>query len=168
MYRHQLTGYFVAILAGFSFGSIPVIIALLRDVGVSITEQAFLRLFLGGIAGILLLIFYLVQNKGEFKASLTIKVQQSYILQGLVFTLAILVYIGSIILETPVGEAALLIQIHPLITLILGAFFLREEVNRQKIVALLLAFIGLIILTQPWEWQSFLTSFVGDLLASFF
>ena len=94
MRRHQLTGYFVTILAGFSFGSIPVIIALLRDVGVSITEQAFLRLFLGGMAGIIVLIFYYINNKEKFMPSLVKNVQITYIWQGLVFTLAIIVSIS--------------------------------------------------------------------------
>jgi drug/metabolite transporter (DMT)-like permease len=166
VYRHQITGYFVAILAGFSFGSIPVIIALLRDVGASITEQAFLRLFLGGIAGFVVLLLYYMNSKEKNKPSLTKDIQKTYIWQGLVFTVAIIMYIGSIMLETPVGEAALLIQIHPFVTLILGTILLKEEINRWKIISLILAFLGLIILTQPWEWQSFLTSLPGEILAS--
>ncbi len=166
MQRQVLIGYFVTILAGLSFGGIPIIVALLRDAGTSFTEQAFLRLFLGGMAGVLILLLYLIQRKDNFRASLTKNAQQSYIWQGLVFTIAIIVYIGSIILETPVGEAALLIQIHPLITLILGALLLKEEINQRKIVAIIFAFLGMIILTQPWEWQFFLTTIVGDLLAS--
>ena len=161
-----MKGYFVTILAGISFGGIPVIVALLRDADASIAEQAFLRLFLGGIVGFSLLIACQTRNKDIIKSSLTKTVQKSYFWQGSVFTFAILVYIGSIILETPVGEAALLIQIHPLITLILGALLLKEEISSRKIVALLLALIGMILLTTPWEWESFLSSILGDILAT--
>ncbi|MHA1443372.1 MAG: DMT family transporter [Candidatus Hodarchaeales archaeon] len=159
-------GYIAAVFGGISFGSIPIITALLRDVNVSVTEQTFLRLFLGGIISLFVLITYWIVRNDEFKVSLARNIQKTYFWQGLIFVLAILAYIGSIVLETPVGEASFLVQIHPVITLIFGVLILKEEINRRKITSLFLALFGLIILTRPWEWQSFLTSFVGDLLAA--
>ena len=165
--KNQLNpGYIAAVLGGISFGSIPIIAALLRDVNVSVTEQTFLRLFLGGIISLFVLITYWITRHDEFKVSLARNIQKTYFWQGLIFVLAILAYIGSIVLETPVGEASFLVQIHPVITLIFGVLILKEEINRRKITSLFLALFGLIILTRPWEWQSFLTSFVGDLLAA--
>ncbi|MFX1533339.1 MAG: EamA family transporter [Promethearchaeota archaeon] len=79
----------------------------------------------------------------------------------------IIFYISSIALETPVGEAALLVQIHPFITLFLAWLLLEETIDRSKILALLLGIAGLMILTRPWEWASFLSSLIGDLLALF-
>jgi drug/metabolite transporter (DMT)-like permease len=102
----------------------------------------------------------------EFKVSLTRNIQKTYFWQGFIFSFAIIVYVASIFLETPVGEASFLIQIHPLVTLIFGVLFLKEEISRRKLLSLFLAFLGLIILTRPWEWQSFLSSFTGDLLAA--
>ena len=165
MVKNRFIGYSVSISAGLSFGFIPIIIAILRDLDVSILEQLFLRLFFGGFVGLLGVGGYLAWNKEKFHIAFEKSVQKTYIWQGLVFTLAIVVYIGSIVIETPVGEASLLIQIHPLVTLILGAFLLNEVVDRQKIFSLVLGFTGLILLTRPWEWDHFLTSFLGDFLA---
>ncbi|MCK4849617.1 MAG: DMT family transporter [Candidatus Heimdallarchaeota archaeon] len=158
-------GYIAAILAGLSFGSIPIIAALLRDVNVSVTEQTFLRLFLGAIISLFVLVTYRITKYDEFKISLARNIQKTYFWQGLIFVLAILAYVGSIVLETPVGEASFLVQIHPVLTLIFGVLILKEEINRRKVTSLVLAFCGLIILTRPWDWTSFLSSFAGDLLA---
>ena len=166
MKNRLLPGYIAAVGAGIAFGSIPVINALLRDVNVSVTEQTFLRLFLGGIISISVLIVYRIMKIDEFKVSLTRNIQKTYFWQGLIFVLAILVYVGSIFLETPVGEASFLVQIHPVVTLIFGFLFLKEEITSRKLTSLVLAFIGLIILTRPWEWIAFMSSFAGDLLAT--
>ncbi len=166
MQKRILIGYLVTIAAGLSFGFIPIIIALLRDIEVSILEQLFLRLFIGGIVGIVGIGSYFIWKKDIFELVRNKNVQKSYIWQGFFFTIAIAMYIWSIILNTPVGEASLLIQIHPLITLILGAFFLNEIVNRRKLVSILLGFTGLLLLTRPWESSRFLSSLLGDLLAT--
>jgi drug/metabolite transporter (DMT)-like permease len=166
MNNRLLPGYITAVAAGFSFGSIPIIAALLRDVNVSITEQTFLRLFFGGIISLFVLLVYGSKKGDEFKVSLARKIQKTYLWQGFFFSFAIIVNVASIFLETPVGEASFLIQIHPLVTLIFGVLLLKEEINRRKLFSLVLAFFGLIILTRPWEWQSFLSSFTGDLLAT--
>jgi drug/metabolite transporter (DMT)-like permease len=165
MRRDKIIGYTVTFTAGFSFGTIPVIIALLRDVETSIIEQAFLRLFLGGLFGCGLLGFSYFNQREIFQQSSRKNVQRTYVLQSLFFTLALIVYIGSIILETPVGQASLLIQVHPIITLILGFIILHEKITKNKLVSLLLGFIGLILLTTPWEWQSMMQHILGDLLA---
>ncbi|MHA2174236.1 MAG: DMT family transporter [Candidatus Hodarchaeales archaeon] len=165
MNRRIFVGYIITLTAGFSFGAIPVIIALLRDADTSVIEQAFLRLSLGGFTGFGVLMYaYLIQNE-EFHFSSLKRVQKSYLWQSLVFTLAIIAYIISIVLETPVGQASLLIQVHPIITLILGYFLLREEINKNKLFSIILGFFGLILLTQPWKWQSVMDHLVGDLLA---
>ncbi len=166
MNNRILPGYIAAVLAGLSFGSIPIIAALLRDVNVSVTEQTFLRLFLGGIISLFVLIVYWIIKNDKFIVSLAIPIQKTYFWQGLIFVFAILVYVGAIFLETPVGEASFLVQIHPVVTLVFGFLFLKEEINQRKLTSLVLAFIGLIILTRPWEWQSFLSTFVGDILAT--
>ena len=166
MERRVFWGFLVTIAAGLSFGFIPIIVALLRDLDVSILEQTFLRLFFGGITGFLGLLGYIRWKREKFNLAIRKEVQKTYIWQGLFFTVAIMVYIGSIILDTPVGEAALLIQVHPLITLILGALLLNEIVDRRKIYSLVLGFMGLILLTRPWEWKEFFSSFLGDLLAT--
>jgi drug/metabolite transporter (DMT)-like permease len=114
-----------------------------------------------------ILLAFLINNKNNFRKSLAFSAQKSYILQGLIFSIMIVLYLSSIALRTPAGEAALLIQVHPIVTLIIGWFLLKEKITKSKIASVLIAAIGIIILTEPWDWKSFLTSIVGDLLALF-
>lgn len=153
------------IIAGLSFGSIPVISAILRDLNVSSIEQTFLRIFFGGLFGIILLILFYITKKSAIKKSVTFKLQKGYIFQGILFVLMILAYLNSIALRAPVGEAALLVQIHPFITLILGWLFLNEKLTHRKVISVALAITGLILLTEPWQWESFLSTLAGDFFA---
>ncbi len=167
MNKKIITGYLITICAGFSFGAIPVFSGLLRNVGASSVEIAFLRLIFGSIIGIIAIICLYSQKstKSQVIESINKSTQISFCLQGLIFTVALVVYIISISLGVAAGKAALLIQIHPILTLILGFLIFGEKITKSKIIALFLAFSGLIILTRPWEWQSFISTFIGDLFA---
>lgn len=166
MDKTKSLGYTVAILAGLSFGSIPVISAFLRDSGASSIEQSFLRLLFGGLVGITLICYFYYRRSDEFHYSTINILQKSYIFQGFLFSLGIVFYLSSIALETPVGEAALLVMIHPFVTLLLASLFLGEKVTSSKISALILGLMGLLLLTHPWTWGSFMSSLPGDLLAT--
>ncbi|MHA2294561.1 MAG: DMT family transporter [Candidatus Hodarchaeales archaeon] len=165
MSDHRTFGYTIAVLAGLSFGALPIISALSRDLGASSIEQAFLRIFISSLAGIVVVIFFYSRNSSEFSLSIDFSAQKTYFLQGLLLVINIFLYLSSIALRTPVGEAALLVQVHPFVTLIFGYFLLGEKITRTKIGSLFLAITGLLIITSPWEWDSFLTSLPGDFLA---
>ena len=165
MQKRNTIGYIAAILGGFSFGSIPILSATLRDNGISSLEQSILRLVFGVFIGLVILLFFYISNKENFRKSLSFSAQRSYILQGFIFSIMIVLYLSSIALRTPAGEAALLIQVHPIVTLIMGWSLLKEKVTKSKIVSVLIAIIGIIALTEPWDWDSFLTSIIGDILA---
>ncbi|MHA1116027.1 MAG: DMT family transporter [Candidatus Heimdallarchaeaceae archaeon] len=158
--------YLASITAGLFFGSIPVISAILRDLNVSSIEQSLLRIFFGSIFGLGIIVFYtLKKNKEQVKNSIKLTNQKTYLLQSLIFVMMIVVYLSSIAVGTPAGEAALLIQIHPFITLILGRIFLKERITKSKILAIIVATAGLITLTEVWKWESFMSSIVGTTLA---
>ncbi len=165
MQKRNTIGYVAAILGGFSFGSIPILSATLRDNGISSLEQSILRLVFGAIIGLVILLVFWISNKESLRKSLAFSAQKSYILQGLIFSIMIVLYLSSIALRTPAGEAALLIQVHPIVTLIVGWFLLKEKVTKSKIISVMIAVVGIIVLTEPWDWESFLTSIIGDLLA---
>ena len=156
----------ILIIAGLSFGNTPILSAILRDNNVSALEQVFIRAVIGSLFGIIvILLTFQFLNRGEIYHALTKNNQFFYAIQGLILTIMIMVYFISIALDTPVGEAALLVQIHPLLTLVLGALILKEKFSREKIISLLIAFAGLFILIRPWEFTSFLTHIVGDIFA---
>ncbi len=154
-----------AILAGLSFGVVPIFSAILHDLHVSSVEQSFIRLIIGLLAGVVIVVFYTSNHHSDIYNSLTGSIQGTYIIQGVIIAVGLNFYLASIVLETPVGEAALLCQIHPIFTFVIAGFFLKESITRNKIVALILAMSGIVILTQPWEWTSFLGSFAGSMLA---
>ena len=165
MQKRNTIGYIAAILGGFSFGSIPILSATLRDNGISSLEQSILRLVFGVFIGLVILLVFCISNKENLKKSLSFSAQRSYILQGFIFSIMIVLYLSSIALRTPAGEAALLIQVHPVVTLIVGWFLLKEKITKSKIISVMIAVVGIIVLTEPWYWESFLTSIIGDLLA---
>ena len=154
------------IVAGLSFGNIPIISAILRDNNVSTLEQVFIRSLIGSLFGIMVILLSLhSSNSLEIYHALSKNNQFFYAIQGLILNIMIIVYFIAIALETPVGEAALLVQVHPLITLILGALLLKEKFSKEKIFSLLIAFSGILILIRPWEFSSFLSHVVGDIFA---
>jgi drug/metabolite transporter (DMT)-like permease len=163
--KEDIAVYSAILLAGLSFGAVPIFSALLRDSQVSSIEQSFVRLLIGSIAGIIIVIFHAKNGKSSFQSSLSIPVQKTYVAQGILLALSLNCYLASIVLRTPVGEAALLCQIHPVITLILAWIILKESITSKKIVSLIFAFCGIVFLTQPWKWSSFLSSISGDILA---
>ncbi|MHA1168526.1 MAG: DMT family transporter [Candidatus Hodarchaeales archaeon] len=165
MKKDQKIGYTASIAAGLSFGSITILAALLRDAGASSLESTFMRLFFGFIIALaVIFLFRMSTYYSQYKSSISFKVQKTYIIQGTIFAIMIIVYIGSIALYTPAGEAALLVQMHPFGTMFLGRIILKEKITLHKIVALLMALSGLIILITPWE-SDILNHLPGDLLA---
>lgn len=165
MQQNSIYVYLGLIIAGLSFGAVPTISAILRDSNVSSIEQSFIRLLIGGIAGFFLILFYSTNNIESFRESITSSIQKTYIVQGIIISLSLNLYLASIALGTPAGEAALLLQIQPLVTIVLGFTLLKESINKSKIISLSLALCGIFFLTQPWEWTSFLSSLDGSLLA---
>ena len=163
---HILPSYGALVLAGLSFGSIPVISAIMRDLSASSLEQTFLRLALGCGIALMIIAFYFRENYPIFQRSTFFSIQINYFLQGFLLSLMIIVYLSSVALKTPVGEAALLVQIHPFFTLLLSAIFLREKVTPEKVLALVLALFGVLAITTPWKQEKFFTNLLGDLLAS--
>lgn len=154
-----------AILVGILFGFIPIFVAILRDKGVSSTEQISVRLLISFSLGILILIYYLIKEKHKFLESYTFSVQKYYLLQGLMITAMAFTYISSVVVGTPAGEAALLDQIHPVVTFVLAIFLLNERPTTKKTLSLGFALIGVFILVRPWQLNSFFKYFFGDILA---
>ncbi len=157
--------YLLTILAGLSFGSIPIFAALLRNNNASSIEQTFIRLFFGAAVAFIFVLIYALNRPVEVRKSFSHSLHLMYGIQGIVFVLMIITYISSVALHTPAGEAALLVQVQPFITIVLSRIILKENITKEKIIALILAIIGIVILTRPWDWDNFLQSFWGSLLA---
>lgn len=166
MEKESIFVHSTVLLAGLSFSTVPIFSAILRDSNVSSMEQSFIRLFIGSLAGIIFVIIYRNTRNSIFQKSIILNVQKTYIVQGMLLALSLNCYLASIALGTPVGEAALLCQTHPIVTFILASIILKEIITGKKIISLLFAISGIILLTQPWQWSSFLHSFIGVFLAA--
>lgn len=151
------------VIGGLLFGFLPIFSVFLRNLGLSSIEQVFLRLFITLFIGIVLILIF-IRNSDYNSYMFKRPFQETVMFQGLFLTLAITAYFSSISLGLPVGEAALLIQIHPVVTFILAFLFLKEPITRMKLFSLGLALIGVIILLRPWE-AAFFTFIVGDVLS---
>lgn len=154
------------IIAGFSFGYIPIISTILKDNNVSTLEQVFIRALIGGIFGFFVIIFkFFLSNKSEILNALSKENQFFYAIQGLILNIMFNFYFISIVLGTPAGEAALLVQDQPLLTLILSVIILKENFSSEKIFSLIVALFGIIILLRPWQYQTFFNTFIGNFFA---
>ena len=101
MKKSEILGYSAAILGGFSFGLIPVISGVLRNLSASSLEQSILRLFFGSMIGLGIIIFFLFWKKDEVKISLSKVPQFSFIIQGAILSIMIILYLALISLYTP-------------------------------------------------------------------
>ena len=103
MKRSDFLGYVAAILGGFSFGSIPVISGVLRNLGSSSLVQSVLRLFFGAIIGLSVLLYFIIRKQEEIKLCFSLKPQISFIIHGGILAIIIVLYLTSIALHTPAG-----------------------------------------------------------------
>lgn len=154
------------IIAGLSFGYIPIISTILKNHNVSTLEQVFIRALIGALFGIIVIVItFQFLNRSEILEAFSKENQFFYAIQGLILNIMFNLYFISIALGTPAGEAALLVQDQPLLTLFLSMVFLKEQFSNEKIFSLLIAFSGIFILLQPWQFGSFLNHFVGEFFA---
>jgi drug/metabolite transporter (DMT)-like permease len=164
--KDKQSAYLLTIIAGISIGTVPIISAFLRDNNFLTLEQMMLRLFYGAIISSGIIIFFLLKQS-DSQSSFKYKVQIGYFIQGFILCYQIYVYSGAIVIGTPVGEVALLVQIHPIVTLLIGWLFLNELITKEKGLAVALAIFGVIILAQPWTWTNVFSHWLGDILALF-
>jgi len=132
MKESKSRGFIAAIVSGISFGFISIFSALLRNEGASSFEQTFLNLMYGALVGFIILLVYSQLRKEYIIFSLNIELQKTYFLQGFLLFTMLLAYLSSIAIGTPIGEVALLAQIHPIITLLLARIFIRSKLMLKK------------------------------------
>lgn len=165
MDKNQHLGIILGLSTGFSFGTIGVISALLRNLNVSSFEQLSLRLiFTAFLAGNILVFVYFNQQQLFFQ-TLEWKFLRVFIIQGVLVLLMSFFFVTAVALNIPVAEGSLLIQIHPIFTLILAYFTLGEQITAKKVTAIGLAIFGVVLLLNPFDWSSFLSSFAGNMFA---
>lgn len=136
----KLKGYFFAVVSAVSYGLIPLFILPLKDKGIAVDVTLFYRFF---IAAFLILVVMLVKK-------IDFRVNKSEILVlcllGLMYGLSSdLLFMGYDLLSP--GVASTVLFMYPVfVALIMGIIF-KEKITSLTIIALVLSFIGVILLS---------------------
>lgn len=153
--KQENVGYLQIIIAGIIFSVDPIIIRFGEDLGPY--NLAFFKVFMAVlILGIFFLIFRkkLVPLKYEKKKMLLFGAIHGFIYLG---------YFIAIFYLT-VASAVLLMYLFPLWMLVFSHFILKEKITKKSLIALLIAFVGALILISPQNFfirDSLIGTFTG-------
>ena len=138
----SITGNILIIVAGLFWGSMGIFVRHLNDLGFTSIQVACLRLTM---AGILFAIILLIKDPKGFK----IKVQDIplFLALGLVSILFFTCCYFTAIRLMTMSTAAILLYTSPIWVMVLAIIFLKEKITVQKIIALVLAFAGCVLVS---------------------
>ena len=138
----SITGNILIIIAGLFWGSMGIFVRHLNDLGFTSIQVACLRLTM---AGILFAVILLIKDPKGFK----IKVQDIplFLALGLVSILFFTCCYFTAIRLMTMSTAAILLYTSPIWVMVLAIIFLKEKITLQKIIALVLAFAGCVLVS---------------------
>ena len=138
----SITGNILIIIAGLFWGSMGIFVRHLNDLGFTSIQVACLRLTM---AGILFAVILLIKDPKDFK----IKVQDIplFLALGLVSILFFTCCYFTAIRLMTMSTAAILLYTSPIWVMVLAIIFLKEKITLQKIIALVLAFAGCVLVS---------------------
>ncbi len=142
MEKKGYLGDILIIIAGLFWGSMGIFVRHLNDLGFSSIQVACLRLT---TAGILFALILLIKDRKGFKIAL--RDIPLFLALGLVSILFFTCcYFTAISLMT-MSTAAILLYTSPIWVMVLAIIFLKEKFTIQKLIALILAFAGCILVS---------------------
>lgn len=142
MNKSDRLGAVLIIIAGIFWGSMGIFVRHLAELGFSSIQIACLRLVL---AGIIFAVILLIKDHKGFRIS--VRDIPWFLALGLVSILFFTCcYFTAINLMT-MSTAAILLYTSPIWVMILAIIFLKEKVTVQKIIALILAFAGCVLVS---------------------
>ena len=138
----SITGNILIIIAGLFWGSMGIFVRHLNDLGFTSIQVACLRLTM---AGILFAVILLIKDPKGFKISL--KDIPLFLALGLVSILFFTCCYFTAIRLMTMSTAAILLYTSPIWVMVLAIIFLKEKITLQKIIALILAFAGCVLVS---------------------
>ena len=138
----SITGNILIIVAGLFWGSMGIFVRHLNDLGFTSIQVACLRLT---TAGILFAIILLIKDPKGFK--IKAKDIPLFLALGLVSILFFTCCYFTAIRLMTMSTAAILLYTSPIWVMILAIIFLKEKITVQKIIALVLAFAGCVLVS---------------------
>jgi len=149
-----MKGHLLVLLSALSFSVIGVMVKTIGD-SVPLMTIVFLRLL---IAFLFLLAVVPLLDRNTFRVSR--KDLKDYAFIGLLVLLAVTTFVSANMFG-PVQNAILIVKISPFFVFIFASIMLKERVTRKKIIALVIAFAGLLIIN-PFQAGPY---WLGNLLA---
>ena len=142
MEKKNWLGDILIIIAGLFWGSMGIFVRHLNDLGFSSIQVACLRLT---TAGILFALILLIKDRKGFK----IKVRDIplFLALGLVSILFFTCCYFTAIRLMTMSTAAILLYTSPIWVMILAIIFLKEKITARKVIALILAFSGCVLVS---------------------
>lgn len=135
-------GGILIVIAGLFWGSMGLFVRHLNSLGFTSIQVACLRLV---AAGILFALILLIKDPKGFKISP--KDIPLFLALGLVSILFFTCCYFTAIRLMTMSTAAILLYTSPIWVMILAVFFLKEKINMKKIIALVLAFAGCVLVS---------------------
>ena len=142
MEKKNFLGDILIIIAGLFWGSMGIFVRHLNDLGFTSIQVACLRLTMAGI--IFALILLIKEPKG-FKIKL--KDIPLFLALGLVSILFFTCCYFTAIRLMTMSTAAILLYTSPIWVMVLAIIFLKEKITIRKVIALILAFIGCVMVS---------------------
>lgn len=142
MEKKGYLGDILIIIAGLFWGSMGIFVRHLNDLGFSSIQVACLRLT---TAGILFALILLIKDRKGFKIAL--RDIPLFLALGLVSILFFTCCYFTAIRLMTMSTAAILLYTSPIWVMILAIIFLKEKFTIQKLIALILAFAGCILVS---------------------
>jgi len=145
--------YFLIVLAGVLWGMIVVSGQFFKNLNFSLFEMS---IYMFSFLSIFWIMYFILDKKYAPKR----KIIPFFIVYGLIGALLQLSQFGGIVLGIPVAIVAILIYTQPIWSLIFGKLAFKEKITKIKIISLIVALIGVVILTEPWK-AEFITNILG-------
>ena len=142
MEKNSLLGDILIIVAGLFWGSMGIFVRHLNGLGFTSIQVACLRLV---FAGILFALILLIKDPKGFKIKL--KDIPLFLALGLVSILFFTCCYFTAIRLMTMSTAAILLYTSPVWVMILAVIFLKEKITVRKIIALILAFAGCVLVS---------------------
>lgn len=142
MEKKRYLGDILIIIAGLFWGSMGIFVRHLNDLGFSSIQVACLRLT---TAGILFALILLIKDRKGFKIAL--RDIPLFLALGLVSILFFTCCYFTAIRLMTMSTAAILLYTSPIWVMVLAIIFLKEKFTVQKLIALILAFAGCILVS---------------------
>ncbi len=142
MDKKNIFGDILIIIAGLFWGSMGIFVRHLNDLGFTSFQVACLRLT---VAGLIFAVILLIKDPKGFK--IKPKDIPLFLALGIVSILFFTCCYFTAIRLMTMSTAAILLYTSPIWVMILAIIFLKEKITLQKVIALILAFIGCVLVS---------------------